>query len=108
MRSLLLNHIPSVNQQTVITPTRQIARTLNCPHRDLENLALGVVRQEGWRVATAWQGLKAIRQAVAEIVPQTDIIGTARTHLPSIQTLLRAGINLEQLQNSTSGKLCQL
>ncbi|MDB9314774.1 PD-(D/E)XK nuclease family protein [Spirulina sp. CS-785/01] len=108
MPQILLNQTPPINQQTVITPTRQIARTLNHPHRDIESLALGVIRQQGWRLVTPLQGLKATRHAVAEIVPQTDIIGTARTHLPSIKTLLRAGIDLKQLQHSTSGKICQL
>jgi hypothetical protein len=81
----------------VITPTQPAARALKVPHRSLENLAQDTLKATGMRVAPILLALRCLRTAVSAVIPTTDIEGTIRAFTPTIQAILRAGVDLEKL-----------
>lgn len=100
----LLNH----STLQVITPTRQAARALKVPHRSLENLAQKTLTENDIRVAPILVALRFLQSAVGTVLPTSDIEGTTRALTPALQTILRAGVNLEALAAVDSTRTQQL
>ena len=96
------------DRQTVITPTLQIARSLNVPHQSLESLAQQVCHRHGITVAPILLAHRTLQTAVKTAIDPTDIEGTARAFSKAVKSILRAGIDLESLASVQQPKVRQL
>ena len=96
------------DRQTVITPTLQIARSLNVPHQSLESLAQQVCHRHGITVAPILLAHRTLQTAVKTAIDPTDIEGTARAYSKAVKSILRAGIDLESLASVQQPKVRKL
>ncbi|HEY9692437.1 MAG TPA: hypothetical protein V6D15_09540 [Oculatellaceae cyanobacterium] len=92
----------------VITPNIQAARVWQSPHQTLSSIAESIVRAEGLNIAPVLIAHRLIRHAVAEVIETSDIEGTARTLTPTVKSILRAGTDLQILENVSSPRIKQL
>ncbi len=81
------------NGQTFLTPNENAARTLGAEHLSLATLALRILGEE--RVAHPVVAQRLLRRAVQETLGSADPDGVARTLLPSIRELFRAGADVD-------------
>lgn len=78
---------------TCLTPNGNAARTLGVEHLSLENLAPQVLGAE--RIAHPLAVQRLLRRAVEETLGSSDPAGVARTLLPPIRELFRAGADVD-------------
>ena len=110
-RSLVVNlprYFSVPNHLQVITPTKAIARTLNISHYSLESLAEIVVRKQGWTIASSLMAHRLLLEAIRETQDNQDIEGITRLVTPTLNSLLRSGVDLNALQKYPSVRIQQL
>ena len=110
-RTLYLNSLSNLLVQlanhpdlTVITPTLQAARSRKVPSRSLEAIARQIL---SFRVAPVLSH-RILRSAVNEVIETSDIEGTTRALTPALKAVLRAGIDLDELEAVSSIRTQQL
>ena len=104
----ILAGLPEHTKLQIITPTKAIANYVKVPYYSLETLAQTTIRQRGWRIASGLQSRRWLQQSVRRIVNTKDVEGTASFFLPTIKSLLRAGIDLTALQQYPTPRIQQL
>ena len=92
----------------VITPTKAIARSLNISHYSLENLAEGIVRKQGWAIASSLLVHRILGEAIKETEGNTAIEGMARIVMPTLNSLFRSGVDLGKLQQYPAARVQKL
>ena len=110
-RSLVVNlprYFSVPNDLQVITPTKAIARTLNISHYSLENLAEIAVRKQGWTIASSLMAHRLLHKAIRETQDNKDVEGIARLFTPTLNSLLRSGVDLNALQQYPSVRIQRL
>ncbi|MDY6940766.1 MAG: PD-(D/E)XK nuclease family protein [Cyanobacteriota bacterium] len=111
-RTVYLHSPPEIpidgDRLTVITPTRQIARSLQVPHLNLETLAQQICQRQGQTIAPVLLARRTLQTAVKIALSPTDIEGTARSFSGAVKSILRAGIDLETLASVSQPKVRQL
>ncbi len=111
IRSLHLHPHPqprSYPHLSVITPTARAAKALQAPHRSLETLALQTIRCQGISVATPLTAYRCLRDVIHDILNPIDLDGMTRRFASSIRSLLRVGINLDDLKTVDSSRIQEL
>ena len=96
------------NHLQVITPTKAIARSLNVPHYSLESLAEGVVRKQGWVIASSLMAHRILREAIRETHGNRDIEGIASLVTPTLNSLFHSGVDFKALQQYPSVRVQKL
>src|SRR4051812_5239825 len=91
---------PRVDNFTVLSPNENASRTLGVAPLSLEVLAQQVLG-EG-RIAHPVTVQRILHRAVREVLESADPDGVARTLLPSIRELFRAGTDMDC--NSSSSR----
>ena len=81
----------------VVTPTPQAARAAKVPHQSLETIAQQNLLKKGFRVAPVLAH-RTLCTAVSEVIETSDIEGTTRALTPALKAILRAGIDLDNLE----------
>ena len=110
-RSLLVNlprHFSVPHHLQVITPTKAIARSLKVPHYSLESLAEGLVRKQGWKIASSLMAHRILREAIRETESNKDIEGIARLVALTLNTLFHSGVDFKSLQKYSSARVQKL
>ncbi|MGK7938195.1 MAG: PD-(D/E)XK nuclease family protein [Xenococcaceae cyanobacterium] len=110
-RSLVVNlprYFSVPNHLQVITPTKAIARTLNISHYSLESLAEIAVRKQGWTIASSLMAHRLLHKAIRETQDNKDVEGIARLFTPTLNSLLRSGVDLNALQKYPSVRIQKL
>ncbi|MGP1386762.1 MAG: PD-(D/E)XK nuclease family protein [Thainema sp.] len=90
--ALLRSQIPSQQPYQVITPNRLTARTLGVQKRTLADLALQVLADHQVQLVPRLNDQRLMRAAIQQTVNPTDLDGTTRAWLPTINSLLAAGV----------------
>jgi RecB family exonuclease len=81
-----------LNAHMVLTPNENAARTLGVTPLSLETLAARIVGED--RIADSVLVQRLLRQAVEEALGSDDPSGVARTMLPNVRELFRAGVDV--------------
>jgi ATP-dependent helicase/DNAse subunit B len=116
MRQVFLNAFPhhqaqqliGLSNYEVITPSRQAARALDAPMQSLWEYAVKQLKKHSISVAPALASQKLFRQTVQTVLKPNDLVGTARTLLPTVRTLLQSSSNLENIPPEVSPRTQQI
>lgn len=92
----------------IITPTRAAARALEVGPNSLRDIATQILTPKRIRITSPLNGQKALQAAIREVLPVRDLEGTARTWMPTIQTILRSMPSLPADVEVFSEKVKQL
>ncbi|CAN5559025.1 hypothetical protein BH10ACI3_BH10ACI3_10160 [soil metagenome] len=92
----------------LITPHRAAAEALGRPYRTLPSLARQVLRTRGIAVAPAVVARHSLKMAIFRAYPDADTSSTAMRISEILRTVLRTGIDIEQLIEQNSPRVRQL
>jgi RecB family exonuclease len=92
----------------VITPHQGAAAAVGAPYRDLRYLAKRALIASGKRVAPAMRARKALRDVIHRIKPGADPSAVASRIGEILSTVLRTGINLDDLSANGSRRVQEL
>jgi RecB family exonuclease len=101
-------HKKSKLEHLVITPNPQAAAKLGVPYFSLESLAQNLLLESGNKIANASVARRHFEQAIVQTLAPDDPRGISRTWLPTVQELLRGGIDAEQLRRSSTPQVLDL
>ena len=99
---------PEESGPLLLLPNRQAARSSGVPYRSLEGLAKRVVEAGGLRVAPKLLAYRLLRRATARAGVVDDPAGMARAAEGTLRELLRAGVDLERLQQDENPRVSRL
>lgn len=92
----------------VVTPNREAARSLDVPSRTLTDLAKRTLGRNGRHLVPALIARRVLARVVARSAEVSDVPGFAASGEATIRELLRAGVDLEVLQEDASGRVRRL
>lgn len=92
----------------VVTPHRPAAEALRSPRVSLQTLARRILARNGIGVAEPRIAARELRAAVAEVLPRIDPSAGARRVGPMLRTILRVGIDTDELKVHGSRRAAEL
>ncbi|MBK7597333.1 MAG: PD-(D/E)XK nuclease family protein [Acidobacteria bacterium] len=92
----------------VFTPHRRAARVIGSPYQPLDREAVRLLRRNGWEMATGVVARRNLIAAVKQVLKLDEPSPVAARMTPSMQALLRTGIDPNNLLNYQSERVRQL
>ena len=92
----------------IITPNKHAARSLKVPENSLEAIALKTIARAELKVASPLISYQILREATRIVCGDKESERAARSFKPSVQTLIRANLNLANLSSVKTGKIQEL
>ncbi len=89
----------------VITPSRLAARAVSAQYQSLQSLALEFLQQQGQIQASSLQAQQQFRQTLQAVLQPADLLGTARSWMPVVRSLLQSCPHLEHDSKNSSTHL---
>lgn len=101
-RYLITDPFPSVpglipGDALVIAPNSGVRRVLGVPTRDLQSIAKELLKRNGFGIATPIQAAHSLAASAAEVSGRTNASSVARHFRETVGTILRSGIDVENL-----------
>lgn len=89
---------PIPDDALVIAPHSDVRRVLGVPTRDLQSIAKELLKKNGFGIATPIQAAHSLAASAAEVSDPTNASSVARHFRETVGTILRSGIDVENLR----------
>lgn len=103
-----LDAAPHRDGRLVLTPNRRAAKALGVPAESLESLARKLVREGPRGLAPRLRCHRLMIALAGSVYGASDAHGAARSVMPVVRTLLRAGVDLPKLMADGSPRVQRL